>query len=509
MTEISEAQKQEFGRLVTRAYEMSSEVGSKVEEILKEGLENPFSDEELVALLNELIETMREGAEARGDKVTSAQLNTDLTKFITDIVASRKKFEQEQLDYAETEGSKVRVELKSLDGIDPHPVRPTPTFHENPIPINEGFVNVRDIKLWDENDRIDIHLAQFMRANGRKPTSHELLDIMLSQMDMPGLALESDQFKILDLARSIAVNGVRKPPILDVDGKLLDGNRRVAACYYILNSGDFTAKEKKRAETIIVWQLTEHATDADREAVIVSLNFEPDYKEQWPEYVKARKVYDEWKAMLSREPRANGTRMNEMRKELARKFALGPDTRRIVRYVKMVEMADEFEDYHVIERQRDTFEVKHSAERHFQYFDELTKGTSGGVHYSLNQDDTFKHLVFDLLYPGKFNNWREIRSLKHFPGNDDAMLVLRRARDEEDTETAQDLVEQAVGVVNAKRADQRQLGANSRIEIFVKWLEELPVKAFQPGEPGSITTENLKALHKALKLIEGYFPAEG
>ena len=145
--------------------------------------------------------------------------------------------------------------------------------------------------------------------------------IMKGDMPLPGIE-GTDQFAIHNLVKSVAVNGVRKPPIVDADGKLLDGNRRVTACYHILedNSGEFTADEKQRVEWLKVWQLTEHATAQDRDAVIVSLNFEPDNKQDWPEYVKAKKVHDQWEALLSLEPRANpaAARQREIKREIAR-----------------------------------------------------------------------------------------------------------------------------------------------------------------------------------------------
>src|SRR5207249_4833804 len=97
---------------------------------------------------------------------------------------------------------------------------------------------------------------QFREKFGHAPSADELLDIMLSRMGLPGVPEreKSDQFGIAGLARSIAINGVRKPPILDTDGTLLDGNRRVAACHFILYSDEFSVEQKRRAEHIFVWQ---------------------------------------------------------------------------------------------------------------------------------------------------------------------------------------------------------------------------------------------------------------
>lgn len=483
---------QELQILVERAFSISADVGKEVQDLLRLGEQNPLTGEELERFIEKVVRVLVSGAERRGDAETLKALNESPEIIARRIVQGLSR--PVVLD-------RSRNALTAHNGIDPRPVKPAPIFHQRPIPVIEGFVRTRDIALWGENARIDIHLAQFRKEHSRAPTSRELLDIMLSKMKLPGLERE-DQFEIDSLARSIAVNGVRKPPILDVDGTLLDGNRRVAACYYILN-GEFSPEEKKRVEWILVWQLTEHATADDRESVIVSLNFEPDHKQEWPEYVKARKIYVEWAAALARDPKAGATRQHQIKRELSHKFALGPDATHVNRYIKMVELADEFEQYHVLDKKRDQFEVKHRAERYFQYFDELQKGAKpGGVNYALNQDDSFKHLVFDLLFEGKFSNWNKIRPLRYIAESAEARDHLQKARTETDVEAAQDIVDEAIAIVQAKRAELRQIGADERIDKFVTFLEELPVKAFRDA----IRPVTLSRLHKALKLVESYLP---
>lgn len=505
MTQPQKDYSAEFRQLITDARALSTDVGEVVEEVLRTGLDEPLSDDEARALLTRVAQVMRSNAEMRGDVSTMAVLSTGIAELVDRIMAVR-----------DVLGSRVpdrvigdRIRPVEHDGIRPRPVLPSPVFHERQVQVVEGFVRTRDIQLWDENQRLDIHLNQFHQANGRRPNADELLNIMTGEMSLPGLNKE-DQFEIKNLARSIAVNGVRKPPIIDVDGKLLDGNRRTAACYYILNSPDFDATSKRRVEWILVWQLTEHATEADRNAVIVSLNFEPDFKQDWPEYVKARTVYEHWQGLVALEPRGNPTlsRQRALKRDIARTFAISVDD--VSRYISMVELAEDFEDYHVSERNRDQYAVKHRSERYFQYFDELGKGKgAGGVYWCLNQDDNFKHLVYDLLYEGKFQNWNKIRDLKYVYQNEDAMDYLRRARDESDPEVGQELVNDACGFARASRAETRQVGANTRVHVFVEWFKDLPVKTFKPGEPGAISPENLHGLRTVLDIVEKHLPSAG
>jgi len=488
-----------LGEVLAIARRVSEDVEAEVEAIFRAGLENPLNEEEVFKLFKQIATTIKERAFARGDKKTAAAIGGDIEKILAKVLSYEKQHS------IKSESRMVRQYtvhlIENYNGITPGAVVPRPWFHGKEVPMNSGYIKASDIQLWGENVRLDIHLGQFKEKYAREASAQELLDIMLSRLQLPGVS-ESDQFEIVALARSIAINGVRKPPIIDIDGTLLDGNRRVAACYFILSSDEFTTEQKKRADYIFVWQLTSDATDDDRSRVIVSLNFEPDYKEDWPEYVKARKVYEEWQAMLAADStKAGPQRQSQMKKELSQKYALGPDPVNVNRYIKMIEWANDFEDHHIEEGKKDKYAVQHTSSKYFQYFDELGKGTRpGGVAYALNQDEGFKKLTFDLLYDRKFRNWTQIRKLKHIFENEEARERLRRARDENDIDLAQDLVDDAISIADTKSSEKRTLGANNRIELFVKWLEELPVKAFRD----EIKPENLERLLKALMLVKNH-----
>ncbi len=492
----------ELRRLIDDARRLAPEVGPDVDQLLRDGLERPLAPQELESLLGKVIERIRGTAGRKGDVRTEAALATGMEELLQRVTTIR---DQVRATMAPP-GPMVRQHtvhlLEEHNGIRSQLVVPRPVFHEKEVPMLGGFIQTSKIKLWTGNERLEIHVNQFRAKNGRAPTAEELLRIMLGKMPLEGLD-EGDEFEILKLARSIAANGVRKPPILDVDGALLDGNRRVAACLLILNDNDEfgSAEEKRRAEYIYVWQLTPDATDDDRQRVIVSLNFESDCKKEWPEYVKARKVFEDWEALLQLEPQKPGPRRQaDMKRELSKKYALGPDTNVVNRYLKMVRWALEFEDHHINTKNRDPYEVKHAASRYFQYFDELGKGeqSQGGVGWVLNNDEAFRGIVFDLLFDGKIENWKQVRDLKHVYASEEARELMAKAHHEPDVETAQGHVDSAITIANVKRAEMRSLGANLRIETFTKWIEDVPPRTLRD----EVKTENLRGLLNALKLIE-------
>ena len=495
-TQITTSVTEELARLLLEAEALSGDPDDTVMQLLREGLAHPLDAEEAVELLDRILGRVATSATARSDQGLVEAIRASSESLRQRVAAERASRGGAANGRA---ASKPRVRLQGNGDIQVRPVYPRPTFHGREIAMDAGFVDVRDIVLWPDNERLEVHVEQFRRMWGRDPDAQELLDIMCSNAQLPGLEDEGDQFEILALARSIASNGVQRPPVIDVDGTLLDGNRRVAACYLILNSDEFDVEQKRRAETIFVWQLTEHATSSDRERVVVALNFERELKQDWPEYVKARKVAEEWQSILALEPtRPNKNRAAQLKRQLSQDFALGPETTVVNRYIKMVELADEFEEHQVTDREHDPSAVKHAASRYFQYFDELTKGQKPGqVAYTLNQDDALRHLVFDLLYQGKFSSWRQVRKLKYAGENEEMVEQMRLARDISDLEDAQDKVEYAMSLGETTSREARELGANTRIKAFSDWLAALPLGAF---EAQVVKPENIERLLKALVL---------
>lgn len=478
----------------------SSDVGEQVAAIFREGA-TQVTDDEVRRVLTRAVEAIKRAATEKSDGATLKLLEGSTEAVVGRLMLARPAAPSAGVMVtANGTANSPAVTLAWEGGGAPGPVKPTPVFHGREVTMRGGFLRTADIAQWDKNLRLQIHLGQFEHQNARPANSEEVLDIMLGNLVLPGFE-DSDHFEIESLARSIAINGVQKPPILDTNGILLDGNRRVAACQFILSSTEFDTEQKKRAERIFVWQLSEFATEEDRRLVVVALNFEPDCKQNWPEYVKAKEVTREWRAMLEREHPAPGPqRQAAMKRELSIRFALGPETRVVNRYIKMVDWAEMFEDHCINIRNEDKHIVHHRANKYFQYFDELSKNESDGVAYVLKNDEGFRHMVFDLLFQGKFKNWRQIRELRFINENEEAKALLRKAREAkiENEDEWEDCIENAIAIARSRRAEARLLGANTRIEAFVSFLEDLPVKAFRD----EITPPNLQGLLRALRLVE-------
>lgn len=487
----------ELNALLHEARAISADVEREVSELLDHAAMHPPRTDDVRRMLTRVIAALQRTNGPEG-MATATALAERLDEFVEEVARPRNPVDPVGDD---ADGRSV-LEIVARDGIEPGAVRPTPTFHGQDIPMDAGFVRVRDIRLWSGNERLEIHVAQFQQEFGREPSSGEVLKIMLSEEPMPGLS-DDDQFKILDLARSIANNGVRKPPIIARDGTLLDGNRRIAACHLVLNSDEFTPEQRARVEWIQVWQLTEHSGPGDEELVVVSLNFEKDHKIEWSPYVKAKKVYEAWQEIITLEPRdPDRHRTAQLKRELSQRFALGPTPTVVNRYIKMMQWAEDFEEHQTLERGRDAYEVKHKMTEYFEYFDELAKGARkpDGVASVLGRDPVFKHLVYDLLFQDKFTSFRQIRDLRYVADNSDALNGLKRARSIKDVEEAQDLVSIALASARTARAEVRETGVNFRIEKFVEWFEQLPIRTFRD----TVEPKNIEALMRAFRLARGH-----
>lgn len=495
MDSVTHDHSEALARFLRRVDGLGGVVPPEALERLRVAATTPISADEADRLLDETLAGLELRATQRGDAALAAHLRDNGEAVRLEVNRTRREIA------AREAGSRPQMLLQTRGEFKVQRVLPPPTLNGREIRAWLGFVRVDAIELWDENSRLNVHIDQFTDANRRKPNGQELLDIMLSKMELLGLESKDDEFRIKELAESIAKNGVRVPPILDRHGSLIDGNRRVAACRYVLDTDHFTRDEKQRAEWIPAWQLDEFSDEDDAHHVVLALNFPEDPKIRWPKYVRAGAVVAELRKRALLEPSMDERREKALKREIALYF--GIKTAEVTAYEKMIGVAEQFEEYHVDDRGRDEHEVKHKAMKYFEYFDELSKGGEKGVYFALQQNDDLRRVVFDLLLQDKFTRFSQIRHLKHLPQSPDGMTALQQARDTAAAtpEALVDLKEHVDEVLTSAAAaakERRELDPNTRIENFVRWLKAVPLETL----PEKVEMPNLLALQEALQMAE-------
>lgn len=474
---------------------LAGEYDHEVQRAVRSVIDHPLPEDERQSLLTAVYTHLKASTRVQSDSEAASDLAGEIDDIVTRARARR-------ADAAEVSHGREPMRWTPVEGY-PRPVVPRPRFHGREIELIEGFVDIDELHAWLDNDRLEIHVAAFRRERGRGPTDDELIQLMLSEIEIEGVT-RTDEFEIKSLADSIAANGVRVPPIVDHWGVPQDGNRRLAACAYIRRSDRYDNAAKERAGTVRVWKMSEFAHADDYRAVVIGLNFEPSEKIDWPDYIRARRVAEDWNRMLAAEGEPpSPARRQQLRKELAARFVI--DTNRVDRFLKMVDWSERFEEHHR-DLGRGEHEVQQKASEWFQYFAEMRIGqTEGGVNHTLNNDEQLRTLTFDLLYDGKIKAFPLIRELPKVARSQEARDLLVEAaaiavpagadpKKDPMLKAAREKVADAVAKARAEDAEIRAAGAEQKIKSFVSWLRKVPIDVFEER----VTTKTLK------DLIESY-----
>ena len=232
------------------------------------------------------------------------------------------------------------------------------SFHGRKLQVWEGVINVSNVMGWVNNPRLDLELKRFRDDHaGKDPTDTEVLAIMKSVSD----------FGLKELADDIRSNGVRQPIILASDNKLLDGNRRVYAVKYILENTDTNDANIQDFKRVPVWILDESCSDEDEHRILVQENFYPGLKVEWPDFVKARFVYDDL---------TNGMPAQSVSKKYGWRASKVNETR------KIMDLIGEFIEFAMSPKSEEglglsELEAERVAAESYQYFNEAQKSFLG------------------------------------------------------------------------------------------------------------------------------------
>lgn len=340
------------------------------------------------------------------------------------------------------------------------------SFHGRKVAIWEGFTKVSNIYGWVNNPRLELELKRFRDDHaGRDPSDEEVLAIMTSVKD----------FGLKDLADDIRNNGVRQPIILNASGRLLDGNRRFYAVKHILEKSDINDPNLQDYKRFPVWVLDVSCSDDDEHRILVQENFYPGLKVEWPDFVKARYVYDDL---------SNGMPAQSVAQKYGWRASKVNETRKIMDLIgEFIEFStaskdDEGMGMSALEAER------HAAER-YQQFNEAQKS----FFTPLATDFEFKSQFFRWVAEGKFSSFQEVRVA--WDGWNDPNV--RRILLENDPESGK----KARAEIEYKKVVRQNTGkASDRISEFVKFLEQLTA-----AEMASLPVDSIEGLMSALKTV--------
>lgn len=389
------------------------------------------------------------------------------------------------------------VVLVEKHGLRVRDVTPVPQFNGVVVPMKEGYVDVLTLNPWDENQRVILHVADFQARFHRQPDRQELLGILQGTVKLQSGT--ADPFNLKPLAGSIARKGVERPPIITHDGVPHDGNRRIAASRYVVESGEFSAEEVERARWIRVWQTLPDTTDDQLDAVVLSLNFEEDYKEKWPEYVKAKLVAEEFRSrlgMLGELPTTSKER--GIRTDVAKKFAIRAQD--VTRYLRMVQWAEDFTDYHV-DSGKSQADVQYRTNTAFQWFYELDAGPTGSkVTERFEQDPDLRGIVYDLMFDETFDSGAQVRALYQVANDDEAYRQLVRAHQIRELQRAEakELITDAINGARERVRAAKAIALDQYALGIIKRLGDTPANSWS-----TLDTELLTKLRGTLIAATG------
>ena len=490
-----EVDKDAVRELIEQALTLAADYGKEVEAAVRAASEEPLDTVRAERLYRRLLGILRGIDRTDISERERTALVSTIDEEVAHIVNSVERPGVPPSPAAE------KIEFVERNGLKPHPVTPVPFYNGQYVPMEEGYVDVETLALWPDNARLELHVAEFRERNGRDPDRGELVHLMHGAIHLPSLNKE-DPFELVPLARSIARRGVERPPVIDEDGMPRDGNRRIAASLLVLDRPEFSAEEKERARWIKVWRAPEGTTDDQFDAIVVALNFEPEHKLDWPEYVKARLVSRHYEMLYERlRGLATPSTITKLKKETAIHFAI--TVTRVTRYLRMVQWAEDFEQYHV-DHGQEPAAVRYRTDDIFQWFYELEAGKGEEkLTRQIEVDEELKGVVYDLMFD-VLDSGAQVRGLYKVVGDADLVKKVYEAGGvrEESTSEALTLVKDALDEARRKANSRRRLGFEEDLKNFVERFGARPPDDWEKVET-ELLLSSKRVFAASLTAVEG------
>jgi len=346
-------------------------------------------------------------------------------------------------------------------------------YNGRKLMVWEGKVATASIQGWVDNPRIDLVKRQYKAKVGERE---------LTQAEVFNLMKTDPEVRLNELRDDIIRNGLREPLTLSFSGKLLDGNRRFFALKHALETLPEGDPNRQDLECVPAFVLTEDASDADEDAVLVEENFSHSLKIEWPDYVKAQRVI-----ALD----ADGLNIDQIRQRVPWAKTKIRETLRIHElisdFMQFAIAAPDPEDESGGGLGMTEEEAEIVAAKNYQYFNEAQKS----FFEPLKTDIDFKLLFFRWLKDGKFSSFPEVRIAYKAWKDDEARPVLMGGEP-----TAAKAAKAIIDYNSRVVKDTNE--AVGRIDSFEKFLRTLTVDQLRllPAEARERLQQSLETVIK-------------
>lgn len=327
-------------------------------------------------------------------------------------------------------------------------------FHNEWIDVYPTSLPLSNIHFWPENNRTIFTFERLCRSTGKSLEK-------ISTEEITQFVAEQDIHKLDVLAKSIGRNGVQVPLVIRSDGKLLDGNRRYFACYWLeMQHRGRTLPAPDALQEIPVWIIQkEDISQAMELKILAEANFIPDLKVAWPLDAQARAVEDYFKQIK----KEKGLDRESAIEEVASIF--GINRTRVTDLLDTLKLTKAF----IKEGFDDDDRIKRRGivEDKFVYFWEfLNKAMKGrGAFDDPAEFGEVQEMFFQLIGKGRdtaIKNVKQIEPLVQAKRDKTAWGILKESKGAK--------LATVVSIMNEKKEIRK---AEDKIRVFFAWLSEV------------------------------------
>ena len=285
-------------------------------------------------------------------------------------------------------------------------------FHNESIAVYPRTLKLEEINYWRENDRTVLQL-DILYSEIKKPLSRisidELIDFLAKQKVLA----------IPKLANSIRNNDVKVPLIVLQDGKLLDGNRRYFACYYLKLEAERGGKPRPSIlDRIPVWVIRNRDIDERKQLkILAEANFVDEEKVKWPLDVKAKVINNHYRYCIKSEMMSEEEAYNDI------KDVYSVDKQQAKDYVETMKLTKKFIRSEKGKLRRN--KLRSIVQHKFIYFWEFKNKSSGLIGKDLEK---VKGLFFITLKNGQLNNFKLIEPMIWAIEDEDEWKILSESK---------------------------------------------------------------------------------